>query len=97
MFDFPGKKLFVDEPCTAVVVEDFFRYELFVFLEIVDDMLEIFPPESNVGSLGILFYEVQHPKFEVVLVQTVPIEYNLIECRHKLDHVLGNFFRFCRD
>lgn len=55
LFKFLAEEFLINKPSVAVVVQDFLSDKLFIFFEICNQMLQIFPSKGDVSCLCILF------------------------------------------
>ena len=90
LFDFATEEFLVDEPGTAIVEEDFLCDELLVLLEVGDEVFQVLPPEGDAASPAVLLDQVDGPDAEVVVIDAMPMQNDLIHCRHYLNHPLQN-------
>ena len=88
LFNFATEEWLIDEPRTAIVQEDFLSDELLVFLEVGDEMFEVFPSEGDAACSTILLDQINCPYAEVVVVDAVAVQNYLVHCSHDLNHSL---------
>ena len=71
---FAAKEFLIDEPSAIVVEIDFLANELPVFLEIADEVLEVFPPEGDIRRLRVFFDQIKHSDPQIAVVNKVASE-----------------------